>query len=306
MQPILIKAADAPVMRAYGNTVHFHLTRAQNAGAFSMFTDVTPPGGGPPPHFHTDQDEWWFVLEGQPEFFDGETWTPVNEGGWVFMPKHSLHAFRNAGKRPLRQVIHTLPGGFESFFRDSEAEFQRNTEPDLKRIVAIGAEHGIFFPTLDPTCGSLRQRPNLAPVIGQPGTGRLLRAFGEEVTILLDGSQTGGQFTAFLEQTAPGGGPPPHLHEREDEWFYVVEGRVSFLIADSWIEATPGDVVFAPRQLVYTFKNNTDRATKMLIHTSPSGFEKFFGEAATEFVKPGGLDISRAVAIAGEYGIRFR
>jgi hypothetical protein len=50
--------------------------------------------------------------------------------------------------------------------------------------------------------------------------GRTLHAFGEVFVVLLDGKQTGEKFTAFL--SPPGGGPGPHYHEREDEWFYIV------------------------------------------------------------------------------------
>ena len=66
--------------------------------------------------------------------------------------------------------------------------------------------------------------------------GRTLHAFGHAVVILLDGKQTGGKFTAFLNITPPGGGPGPHYHEHEDEWFYIVEGRVSFFLNDTWTD----------------------------------------------------------------------
>lgn len=270
-----------------------------------MFHDITPPGGGPPPHFHTREDEWWYVLEGSPEFFDGAIWHPVAPGGSVFMPTHSLHTFRNAGRVPLKQIIHTAPAGFESFFRKSRDEFQRAGGPDMPRLLGIGAEHGIYFPTLVPEDAIKRGHPTLAPVIAQPGTGRLLRAFGEEITILLDGSQTGGLMTAFLEVTPPGGGPPPHYHEREHEWFYVLEGCVSFLAEGRWSEVHAGEALFAPRLGVHTFKNNTHQPTRMLIHTAPSGFENFFAEAAQEFAQPGRPDMNRAVAIAAKHGIHF-
>jgi hypothetical protein len=58
--------------------------------------------------------------------------------------------------------------------------------------------------------------------------GRTLRPFGHAIVVLLDGKQTDGKFTAFLNMTPPGCGPGPHYHEREDEWFYIIEGRVSF------------------------------------------------------------------------------
>jgi quercetin dioxygenase-like cupin family protein len=151
----------------------------------------------------------------------------------------------------------------------------------------------------------LSMKNELSPVLLQPGSGRVLRAFGEEVTLLLGPEHTGGTFTAFLEVTPPGGGPPPHFHEREDEWFYVLEGRVSFLTDGKWTETLPGTTVFAPRRSVHTFKNTGSTASKMLIHTTPSGFEKFFAAAAEEFAKPGGPDMKRAVQIAAEHGIHF-
>jgi quercetin dioxygenase-like cupin family protein len=143
--------------------------------------------------------------------------------------------------------------------------------------------------------------PLLIPFSDAP----VLHAFGEEVSILLGGEQTGGAFTRFVETTPPGCGPPPHLHEREDESFYVLEGCVSFFIEGRWIEAHPGDTVFAPRQQVHAFKNNTDQPTQMLIETMPSGFENFFAEAAVEFAKPEGPSMQRALQIAESYGIRF-
>ena len=77
----------------------------------------------------------------------------------------------------------------------------------------------------------------IIPPISPPGTsllvradeGRTLRAFGHVIVVLLDGNQTGEKFTAFLNITPPGGGPGPHYHDHEDEWFYIVEGRDSFL-----------------------------------------------------------------------------
>jgi quercetin dioxygenase-like cupin family protein len=134
---------------------------------------------------------------------------------------------------------------------------------------------------------------------------RVLNAFGEEVTILLDGQRTAGQLTMWKEITPPGGGPPPHYHLLEDEAFHVLEGRVAFLWDGEWHEVGPGGAAFMPRGVVHTFKNVGDQPSRMLISTTPSGFEKFFARCAEEFVKPGGPDMSRIIEIGVEHGIHF-
>jgi mannose-6-phosphate isomerase-like protein (cupin superfamily) len=79
--------------------------------------------------------------------------------------------------------------------------------------------------------------------------GRTLRAFGHAIVVLLDGRQTGGKFTAFLNMTPPGGGPGPHYHEREDEWFYIIEGRVSFLLNGTLDRLVPWGLRLFPSRL---------------------------------------------------------
>jgi quercetin dioxygenase-like cupin family protein len=143
------------------------------------------------------------------------------------------------------------------------------------------------------------------PVIRPTGQGRVLRAFGEEVTILLDAAHTGGQFTLLTTVTPPGGGPPPHFHENEDELLYVLEGRVTFLADGNWTETAPGATVFAPRKSVHTFKNIGNQPSKLLVHITPSGFENFFVAAAAEFARSGGPDMNRAVQIAAQHGVKF-
>ena len=137
------------------------------------------------------------------------------------------------------------------------------------------------------------------------GAARVLRAFGEEIHLHFTGEETGGRFAQWLEITPPAGGPPPHYHLNEDEWFYVVEGKVSFFRDGQWQETGPGTRVWCPRKTVHAFKNTGDAPSQMILTTAPSGFEVFFAEAAVEFAKPGGPDMSRVVEIAAGHGICF-
>jgi mannose-6-phosphate isomerase-like protein (cupin superfamily) len=73
------------------------------------------------------------------------------------------------------------------------------------------------------------------------------------VAILLDGKQTGEKFATVLVTSPPDGGPGPHYHDREDEWFYIVEGRVSFFMNGTWTDLSPGDCVYSPRGSIHAF-----------------------------------------------------
>jgi quercetin dioxygenase-like cupin family protein len=133
----------------------------------------------------------------------------------------------------------------------------------------------------------------------------VFRAFGDEMRLTVPGKDTGGKYAQWLSITQPGGGPPPHLHEREDEWFYVLEGRVSFLVEGEWIEAGPGSGAFLPKGSVHTFKNAGDVPLHMVLTVAPAGFEDFFAESAAEFANAERLDMAKILEIAGRYGIRF-
>ena len=137
------------------------------------------------------------------------------------------------------------------------------------------------------------------PVISPAGSGKVIRAFGEEVILHLGGDQTDGAFALWTEITPPGGGPPPHYHQREDETFYVLEGRIAFFRDGKWEE------VPVPRNSVHTFKNVGDSPAKMLISTRPAGFEVFFARCGDEFAKPGAPDMARIMEISAEHGIHF-
>ncbi len=141
--------------------------------------------------------------------------------------------------------------------------------------------------------------------VSGPSTDNVLRAFGDEVTFHLGGEETAGKLAAFTNVTPPGGGPPPHYHDNEDEWFLPLDGRVEFFLEGAWREVPVGVMVFAPRGSVHTFKNIGDGPLRMLIQTSPAGFEVFFSRCAEEFAKPGPPDMGRIVEIGLEHGLHF-
>lgn len=132
-------------IRAFGDEITVHLGAAETGGLYTMFTAITPPGGGPPPHYHLNEDEWFLVLEGRAAFLKEGTWSEVPVGTAVFTPRGVVHSFKNAGDKPLRMLVHTAPSGFERFFARCAEEFARAEPPDMNRLARIAAEHGIHF-----------------------------------------------------------------------------------------------------------------------------------------------------------------
>jgi uncharacterized cupin superfamily protein len=82
--------------------------------------------------------------------------------------------------------------------------------------------------------------------------------------------------------TAPGGGPPPHIHQFEDECFYVLEGALTFQAGGQTVYAKPGDFIHVPRGTVHSVKNEGKEPARTIIITSPAGptgTQQFFEEA---------------------------
>jgi len=98
---------------------------------------------------------------------------------------------------------------------------------------------------------------------------------------IMDGRPSEGRF-ALVEHpiAARGLAAPMHLHTREDEYSFVLEGRWGFQLADTVVYGGPGDLVYKPRNVWHSFWNATDEPARLLEIISPAGFEQFFVEVA--------------------------
>jgi mannose-6-phosphate isomerase-like protein (cupin superfamily) len=99
------------------------------------------------------------------------------------------------------------------------------------------------------------------------------------VRFMIDGAEAGGRFSLVEHPMSPRAlAAPLHRHTREDEYSYVLEGRMGALLGDDVVEAGPGDLVHKPRNQWHTFWNAGDEPTRILEIISPAGFEHFFRE----------------------------
>ena len=118
----------------------------------------------------------------------------------------------------------------------------------------------------------------MATVVGpSDGKAGFLGSIG--VRFMIDGAEADDRFSLVEHPMSPRAlAAPLHRHNREDEYSYVIEGRMGALLGDEVLEAGPGDLVFKPRGEWHTFWNAGDDPCRILEIISPAGFERFFAE----------------------------
>jgi mannose-6-phosphate isomerase-like protein (cupin superfamily) len=135
------------------------------------------------------------------------------------------------------------------------------------------------------------------------GAGRSIEVLpGETVTFKAVSTDTDGAYTLIEVIDQPQAGPPLHLHRREDESFYILEGTFAFQIGDRALTATAGWFMTAPKGVPHSYKNIGTTPAKMLSLFVPAGIENFF-EDLSKLTAAGTLDIDSIVAVSAKQGI---
>lgn len=132
--------------------------------------------------------------------------------------------------------------------------------------------------------------------------GEGLSIFSDLVYVKLGAQETGGHYSLIENVTPPGGGPPLHVHHREDEGFYILEGDYLFEADGKRLEAHAGDFVFIPRDTPHRFRNIGTTTGTMLLTLEPAGLEIFFEELAAI---PGPPDPAKLAPIFVKYGLEL-
>lgn len=150
------------------------------------------------------------------------------------------------------------------------------------------------------------------PVLKRPGEGRTIVVVGDVYRFLAVGAETGGQYAQWEAIVPPGGGPPPHIHSREEEGFYVLEGEITFQIGEERILATAGTFANMPRGVLHSFKNEGVMPARMIISVAPAGLEEMFAEVGREVpagttiaAPPTREEIGRLLEAAPRYGLEI-
>ena len=153
----------------------------------------------------------------------------------------------------------------------------------------------------------------MTPTIRTPTEGRTIAVVGDVYRFLATGEDTNGKYALWEAIVPPAGGPPPHVHSREEEGFFVLEGEITFTINGERVVAKAGTFANMPVGTPHSFKNESDRRAKMLLSVAPAGLEQMFfevgvplAEGATTALPPMKEEIEKLLAIAPRYGVEIR
>lgn len=142
----------------------------------------------------------------------------------------------------------------------------------------------------------------LSPVTLEDGA---IRFLGLSTYIHASAKATNGAF-GLVEHPSmdPGFATPYHVHHREDESFYIIEGEVAFILNGEWKRVGPGAFVHGPREIPHGFKIVGDAPARMLIFCTPGGFENFVLELGQPLAEPPAPpDMPKLIAAAARAGI---
>ena len=152
----------------------------------------------------------------------------------------------------------------------------------------------------------------MKPTIRVPQQGRTIAAVGDVYRFLATGVDTNGKYALWEAIVPPGGGPPPHVHSREEEGFYILEGEITFTVNGEQIVAKAGTFANMPVGTPHSFTNESGRPAKMLVSVAPAGLEQMFfdvgvplAEGSTTALPTTKGEIEKMLAVAPKYGIEI-
>jgi mannose-6-phosphate isomerase-like protein (cupin superfamily) len=154
---------------------------------------------------------------------------------------------------------------------------------------------------------------NQPATIRKPGAGRRVGVLGDVYRFLATGDETDGKYATFECTVLPGNGTPPHIHSREEESFFILDGEMTFQLGDDSFAAEAGTFLNMPAGSLHCFRNESGATARILVTVAPAGLERMFFEAGEPLADdaetappPSPADIERLLTAATRYGIEIK
>jgi quercetin dioxygenase-like cupin family protein len=149
MAASLVRAGEGRSIWVVGDTYTFKATGDSTGGVLALMEASIPPGSGPPPHVHANEDEAFYLLAGALQLSAGEETFAARAGDFVFLPRGTPHSFTNPSVDAARALILCTPAGLEHFFYEigSPARPGEQAPPlsadQLDRIIDVAPRYGV-------------------------------------------------------------------------------------------------------------------------------------------------------------------
>jgi quercetin dioxygenase-like cupin family protein len=302
---------------------------------YSIVEVLEPQGAKAPLHLHRKEDEAFYVLEGEMTFYVGEEEIKAQPGSFIFGPKDVPHTY-TVDSGPARLLFLLSPPGFEGFVEaiskpakartlppsESEGpsdEVDTTDEAESESFAVLEARYGCEIvgtaqghqPSKEQGRDGSMNEDHASRTYGlREGKGEARWWLSGLATVKATGKETDGQYT-LVEVLEPEGEQPFHVHHREDEGFWVLEGELTFEVGEETIKASPGSFIFGPKDIPHRYTVESGPA-KLLFILSPAGFEEFIyatSEPAKERTlppqpegPPSEAEMEQLGAVARQYG----
>jgi len=145
MSDTILSPNDGQLVWLGGLGIHFKLNGTNTQGAFSVVEHPLEPGAFAPPHTHSREDEFSYVLEGTVGVKPGDQEFLVSRGTYIVKPRGIPHAFWNPGPEPARLLEIIAPAGFERYFMQLAALVNKNVSRDDEAFEKLASEYGLTY-----------------------------------------------------------------------------------------------------------------------------------------------------------------
>jgi quercetin dioxygenase-like cupin family protein len=149
-QPTLRPPGKGRTVAIVGDVYRFLATGEDTCGKYALFEAIVPPGGGPPPHAHSREEEGFYVLEGEVTFTVNGQRVVATAGMFANMPVGAPHSFKNEGSRPARMLISVAPAGLEQMFFEIGVPLAEGattalppTKEEIEKLLTVAPRYGI-------------------------------------------------------------------------------------------------------------------------------------------------------------------
>ncbi len=312
-QPTVFHSGDGIWVNWFRHPLRYLATAAETDGKYCVSIGAVDLGQGASPHSH-DFDEGFYILDGEVEFTAGNRKVLLGRGDFINVKAGTVHYPRGARAESSKMLVIAAPCGFDAFQIEvggriaGQYAVNDRTDDEMHSLVKrCAVKYGI---DMNPTQAAHDAEPHMH--VCRSNEGKLFDAVGDRYHFLAEAEHTGGAYAIWHATIAPGGGPPPHIHRREEEGFLVLSGELQFEADGQRLAGASDTFVNLPIGSKHRFWNSSRENAETLIFVAPGGLEKMFQhtgiaieDAAAPVTMPTHEEKMRLIKVAEQFGIEL-